>query len=513
MKKLIELFSQKKFDELIFIINKNFSQKKNINTKILNLFALALQGKGEIERSIKIFTKLSNLDKNNCYYLNNLGSSYYILGNYSEAENCFKKCIHLNPKYLSPYLNLAKIKIDLNDINNSINILLEAEDYCNLNDKIEIFFKIARTFRAQGEFERAKKYIRKILILDKNNSSAHKFLNTIIDYKNNGKEHLAELETVSSIDNLTPQDKTNIYFSLGKAYEQRSDFKKSASYYKRANVISKSLTKFEHSDLVKLIEDIKSSYGKVKSLKNYTTQSLKRIIFICGMPRSGSTLIEQILSSHNKVVAMGECNFLSEILNKFFLKDNELKKELLFDNFKNKKIDVQNEYLSKNFIKNNSSQVFTDKTLQNFFWIGYIKLFFPNCIVINTEREIKDNAFSIYKNAFNRSLSWTFDESDIINYYTSFKNLMFFWKSELPGFVHTIKYENLINNPDLEINKLITACNLELDKNCLKFYKNKNVVFTTSSVQVRNKISKKPINSYKNFYPYFSNFFDTLDKL
>ena len=512
MKKLIALFNQKKFEDLIEVIEKNYL-KKNTNTKILNLFGLALQGKGEIERSIKIFTKLSNKDKDNYQYLNNLGSSYYAWGDYFKAETCFKKSIFINPKYLPPHFNLAKIKIDLNQIHDSINVLLKALDNCDPNDKIKILFKIARVYRAQGEFEHAKKYTNKIFELDKNNSSAHKLLNTITDYNIDGGEHLIELERVSIIDNLTPQDKINIYFSLGKAYEQKLNFKKAASYYKKANVISKDLSKYENSELIKLIEDIKSVYNQIKLLKIYPPHSLKRIIFICGMPRSGSTLVEQILSSHNKVAAMGECNYLSEILNKYFLKGNELKKELMFNNFSKYRIDIQNEYLLKNFIKNSSLQVFTDKTLQNFLWIGFIKIFFPNSIIINTEREIKDNAFSIYKNAFNRTLGWTFNETDIINYFKLFKNLMFYWKSELPSSIYTIKYENLVRNTNVEVNKLIKFCNLEFDENCLNFYNNKNTVFTTSSFQVRKKISSRSIDIYKNFYPYYSNFFDTLDNL
>lgn len=90
---------------------------------------------------------------------------------------------------------------------------------------------------------------------------------------------------------------------------------------------------------------------------------------------------------------------------------------------------------------------------------------------------------------------------------------MFYWKSELPNSIYTIKYENLVRNTNIEVNKLIKFCNLEFDENCLNFYNNKNAVFTTSSVQVRKKISSRSIDIYKNFYPYYSNFFDNLDNL
>ena len=315
MKKLYELFQQKKFDEIITITKKYYLKKDFKNENIINFYGLALQSKGKIKRSLEVFIKLNKNNNNNISYINNLATSYYTLGDYKSAEFFFKKSISINPKYFPSYFNLKKIKIDLGEIEGAIAILLESVDYASDNQKIPIFFEIARIYRASGNFKYAKDYINKILFLDKNNSAAHNFLSTIINYSKDSEGHLYELERVSKSKNLSEQDSVNIYFALGKAYEQRSEFESSVFFYKKANLIKKNSSNFSLYELTKLVEDIKLVFNQIDLSKIYKPISSKRIIFICGMPRSGSTLVEQILSSHHQVFATGENKFLSIIFN------------------------------------------------------------------------------------------------------------------------------------------------------------------------------------------------------
>lgn len=513
MKKLYELFQQKKFDEIIAITKKYYLKKDFKNENIINFYGLALQSKGKIKRSLEVFTKLNKKNSNNISYINNLGTSYYTLGDYKSAEFFFKKSISINPKYFPSYFNLKKIKIDLGEIEGAIAILIDSLEHASDNQKIPVFFEIARIYRASGNFKYAKDYINKILFIDKNNSAAHNFLSTIINYSMDSEGHLHELERVSKSADLSEQDRANIYFALGKAYEQSLEFESSVSFYKKANFIKKNSSNFSLYELTKLIEDIKLVFNQIDLSKTYKPISSKKIIFICGMPRSGSTLVEQILSSHNQVFATGENKFLSIIFNKYYLNKNELKKNQIIEDINNKKANPQSEYLSNNSIKNSPYKIFTDKTLQNFYWIGFIKLFFPNSIIINTERKIKDNAFSIYKNAFNKNMGWTYDERDIVDYFRLYKDTMDYWKFKTPNFIYTLNYESLVNDTLHQIKSLLKVCNLEFDNNCLEYYKNKNTVFTTSSAQVREKISDKSVNSYKKYYLYLRNFFDSLDEL
>jgi len=515
MKKLIQLFNQKKYDEIINITKKNYDENNFENQTIINFYGLALQAKGQTKLSILVFKKLLKKNSTSHIFLNNLGTSYYNEGDFQSAELYFKKSIDISPKYFPPYLNLKKIYLEIQKPKKALNILLKALDVANDIEKIQFFFEIAKIYRAIGDFEEAKKIINKILILDSNNSRAHKFLSTITNYAFDNNNHLQQLEKILKLDKLSNQDYINIYFALGKAYEQKLEIDKSALFYKKANFITNKIVDYNNFDQIKLIDEIRSFFDQITSYELFKKKPNGiKIIFICGMPRSGSTLVEQIISSHKLVKATGENNYLSSIINKKYILKNSINNKKLSTDLSDLNNLIESEYFSKNLIRNSGYKIFTDKTFQNFYWIGFIKLFFPNSIIINTVRNFKDNAFSIYKNSFSHKImDWGYNEQNIVNYFRNYQNLMNYWNYKFPNFIHQINYEKIVSNPLFEINYLLKVCGLEFDENCLEFYKNNNSVFTTSNVQVRSKITTKAVNSHKKFYIYLSNFFDDLDKL
>ena len=170
------------------------------------------------------------------------------------------------------------------------------------------------------------------------------------------------------------------------------------------------------------------------------------------------------------------------------------------------------EYFKSLESKKNFYKVFTDKTYQNFLWIGFIKIFFAESIVINCKRNPKDVCFSIFKNTFKDiGMNWAYDQKDIATYFNIYSEMINFWEKKLPNFIVSLDYELLISNPEKEIRNLIKNCGLDWDDNCLKYYDNKNVVKTTSSVQVRKRIYTSSKNSYLNYEKYFSEMFDALN--
>ena len=168
--------------------------------------------------------------------------------------------------------------------------------------------------------------------------------------------------------------------------------------------------------------------------------------------------------------------------------------------------------LSKNFLSvKKSYKIFTDKTYQNFLWIGFIKIFFPNSIVINCVRNPKDVCFSIFKNTFNDTgMDWAYDQNDIATYYNIYSEMIKFWNKIIPNFIVNLDYDLLITNPESEIKNLISNCKLNWDDNCLNHHKNKNIINTTSNVQVRKKIYTSSKNSYLNYERHLSKMFDVL---
>ena len=149
-------------------------------------------------------------------------------------------------------------------------------------------------------------------------------------------------------------------------------------------------------------------------------------------------------------------------------------------------------------ISNNSRKI-TDKLPINFKWIGLIKLILPNSKIIHCFRNPRDNCFSIYKNYFTgKKLNFAYDLNNIVQFYLLYNDLMKYWHKNLTNFIYDIKYEDLIESPDKEIKKLLKFCKLPWNDSCLKFYNNMRPIKTASDIQVRSKIYKSSINSWKN---------------
>jgi hypothetical protein len=238
------------------------------------------------------------------------------------------------------------------------------------------------------------------------------------------------------------------------------------------------------SELKEPIKEIEKSKKEIKP------------IFIVGMPRSGTSLLEQILSNHPLVFGAGEVNTLhSSFLNLF---SPEIEGKSLFD--KLQKIRIL--YLDHLSIMT-EKRIITDKLPLNFMWIGFIAYMFPTAKIIHITRDPIATCFSIYKTLFsNGSLNFSYDENDIIEFYKLYEDIMQFWIKHLPDNLFTIRYEDLVDNPKTAIQKVFSYIDLSYDGNILDIENNTRSVTTASDLQIRDKIYK---NSSKSWMEYEKN--------
>tara|TARA_B110000238_G_scaffold164170_1_gene178994 strand:- start:693 stop:1400 length:708 start_codon:yes stop_codon:yes gene_type:complete len=231
------------------------------------------------------------------------------------------------------------------------------------------------------------------------------------------------------------------------------------------------------------------------------------------MPRSGTTLVEQIISAHKDVYGAGELSYLSQSIQKNFFDQNfKLNREKVLTKLNEETNDVEKFYNKQLDYHKSNLKFATDKAPQNYKWIGIMKLFFPNCKVIHCVRNPEDNCLSLYKNNFPSStMNWAFDEEDIGQYYNGYKNLMNFWKTKTPNFIYDLSYENLVKNQKEEIKNLINFCKLDWDPDCLEFYKkNKTPIKTISINQARKPIYDNSINSSQLYLKHLPILFNLL---
>ena len=476
---------------------------------LYNLLGLTLTNLNKLDEAIKYFNEGLEVDKNYAEIYSNLGNVYRVKGEVITAENHFKKSIKLNNKLPETYNNLGNLYRSMRKHKEALPCYKKS---FQINSNFyPAYYNYGVVCLSLGLFEEAKIHLKKSIKINPNFFEAHRILSKVLKYKPS-EEHLDQLKKIFKNSDIDKIKKKEIAFALGKAFEDIENFDDSFKCYSEGNYLHRKSITYKITDEKKEFELIKESFNKnILNLIKPINHSNMKIIFILGMPRSGTTLIEQIISSHKDIYGGDELPFMPNLVNKYFYKDNlfnfrKLKSFSAID-FKN----IGNEYLDKIKSITKNKKVITDKLPINFKWIGFIKLILPNSVIINCNRNPKDTCFSIFKNFFiNKKIKFAYNLDEIVNFYNLYQDLMLHWKKTYPNCYFDVQYEKIIQNTEVEIKSLIQNCNLKWDPNCLKFDQNKRAIQTASDTQARNKIYKNSIESWKNYKKYLDNYFDKI---
>jgi tetratricopeptide (TPR) repeat protein len=494
---IINLYKSEKYEELILkskILIKKFPEQIIFH----NAASLSLSALGKNEEAKKILKKALGVSPNDINVLNNLGLIYFNTNENEIARTYFEKALSINEKFVDVLINLGNLNLKENKIQLAKANYEKALEINSSNEKNEsIFVGLAQFFHQTGDFQNALIYYKKAKDINPKNFLADREISTIYKYKNKDDPHIKEMENRLKIEN----DKKvlmNLSFALAKAYEDLREYKKSFNFLKYANDAADKTIDYNINNDVELFSKIKNIYNKIKNKPSLKSE--KKIIFILGMPRSGTTLAEQIISSHADVYGCGELTFLSEGINKYLFND-EKKIEENFDHYlENSLHAIQKHYLDKIKIFDYNKKFITDKAPLNFRWIGIIKNIFPNSKIIHCSRNKMDTCFSNYKNFFSSSLlGFTYNLQKLGKYYTLYEDLMLFWKEHFGKNIFDLDYENIIINQKDQTRKLLDFCELDWDENCLSPQKNKKIISTASIAQARLPVYKSSINKWKNY--------------
>ena len=285
----------------------------------------------------------------------------------------------------------------------------------------------------------------------------------------------------------TPAVQMNIAYILSMYYERQKNTDKAFMYLKMGNDIASKSVPYHHAQTEAQFEQMKSIFNadflssmRVKQLSDESP------IFILGMPRSGTTLIEQILSSHSKVRAEGEIIDLRESFTKH---QRVLKSDISPEERVSACRNIMADYLD-NVRGRQSSEFFTDKMPYNFIFVGAILSAMPKAKVIHCTRDPIETCFSIYKQNFAGNHAYTNDLINLAKYYKSYQHLMAHWKHVFGDRIYEANYEQMVDDSESEIAKLLEYCDLEAEEACFEFHKNKRTVRTASVAQVRQPIYK-----------------------
>ena len=467
---------------------------------LYNLLGLILAEQKKDTQAIKCYEKGISVDPNYGMIYNNIGLLFFkdkSSDGIKNAEGFYKKAISLDKKIPEPLNNLGNLYEYLNKINEAIECYKKAIE---INSRFSYaHHNLGTAYVAIGKFKEAKIHFKESIKLNPDFAVTHRSLSRITKYTLND-DHFTELK--KAYENLSEHNtgqKIELGYALGKAYEDIKNFKQSFAYYSEANFLQRKKINFSIKNEEKNFYNIKKFYNK-ELFKKYKNSGFKEYspIFIIGMPRSSTTLVEQIMSSHSEVYGAEEVEFIPELMEKKFNSFKDLEK-------------IGEDYIIKMKKLSGGLNRTTDKLPINFLNVGFIKLILPKSKIIHCYRNAEDNCLSIYKNQFGGGkISFAYDIDEIVSYYNLYLDLIKYWKKTLPNFIYDIKYENLISNTKKEIKNLLINCELSWSNNCLKFYKNDRPIKTASDTQVRNKIYNTSIQSWKNYEKFLSKHFNKL---
>jgi tetratricopeptide (TPR) repeat protein len=323
-------------------------------------------------------------------------------------------------------------------------------------------------------------------------------------------------EIENALENTSLSEDGCIYmdFALGKIHDDLGKYEEAFEYYQRANKQERAKHTFHPKDHHEFISKIIKCFGKdfIRSSHDWSNPSQKPV-FIVGMPRSGTSLVEQVISSHPNAIGGGEIGFLFEYEKTLVSETRANTYPDYMEWFDRQDADaVADSYLKliENLSQKNEQCLrVTDKMPHNFLYLGLLHSIFPVARFIHCQRNPLDTCLSIYFQKFTLGHSYSYDLSEIGVSFAEYTRLMDHWDNVLPGVVHNIQYEDLIYKHEDSARRLIDFCGLEWHSKCLEFHKSSRPVLTSSNWQVRQPVYKSSLDRWKNY----DAFLDPLKKI
>ena len=428
-----------------------------------------------------------------------LAETYTESEKFGEALDAVQRVIKLQPNMPFGHMIRGSILGKKDDHEGAINAFKEALEI--EPEHIGSNMGLGNTLKTIGRYDEAVKSYKKCIEAQPLFSEAYWSLANLKTYSFDDDE-IKNMEKHVQSQDLTPASKAFFHIAIANAKEKQMKYGEAWYHFHTGNELRRTseiydsvTTQVTHDALIETFDE-----EFVNSTKGSGCQS-DAPIFILGLPRSGSTLIEQILASHSRVEGTRELPDISLLGRRLTkskppgIKYPDAVKHMTDE----EKTEYGESYLETSKRYRTDKPRFIDKMPNNFAHIGFIKTILPNAKIINAKRHPLDSCVSSFKQLFYKGQSWSYDLFEIGEYYLEYERMMDHWHSLYPGEIYDIQYENIVNNQEDESRALIEYCGLDWEDSCLRFYENKRSVNTASSEQVRQPIYKGAMYAWKNY--------------
>lgn len=476
-----------------------------------------------------------------CYLLGNIKADNH---DNTAAIEYFNNALNLNPSFGEAYFRLGEMHLRMGHIKDSVACLEKSVDFITPNYDPYVFY--GQVLTTAGEIEKAKNAYNRALEINDKNAGAIAGIASIHIHNRDFQAANDILLPIISANNIASIDIINAYqrickrfntcsllldymdyverecadtdanntsrirFSKAKVLEGMKDYNSAFREYEAANNLAKKY--YYPIELELAVNQVRSVFTYDYLLRSRQSRASNKYIFIVGMPRSGTSLVEQILDSHSEVYGAGELDCLQNITETMQSPDNFSHYPLCMPDLDEESLtDYANAYIDEvGTLVDTDAEIIIDKMPHNFMYAGLITQLFPESRIIHCKRDPIDNCLSIYFQNFNDAHAYANTLSNIAHHYKIYADLMNYWISILGERIHTVDYEKLVRDFDSESRSLVAHCGIEWEDSCSEFFKNRRHVSTASQDQVNKPLYTASIGRWRNYEKHITELTDQL---
>jgi len=496
------LQQDRRYEEAEHALRKAIAQKPSYVEAHNNLANLFVAQKKELE-ALRLLGDALKIAPTNSQTLLITARIQLRRGNFAAAEQATLAVLKQEPQNAEALAVLGQVLHETDRYEEAIDVLAKAVESDPENAEALNFYGVA--LKSVGRLDDARDYILRALKLNDSMFGAYANLNDLVDFsKDDGEElfnrmdAIFEASTDKEAEPLLP-----LHFAYAKALDDRGEHERALQHYIIGGRMKRAQLHYDEAETFGFFDAIRQAFPKeVFEHRKYEGLDDDRPVFIIGMPRSGSTLVEQVLSSHPEVHGAGEVKYLSRAIGQLRDRLPSLPKyPQMMAKITPAQLDlVARQYLEALTAGAGGSRRVTDKLLTNYFFVGFIHLLYPRAKFVNTLRDPVDTCLSGFTKLFKDDMPHSYDLAELGRYYCKYRELMEHWQAVLPeGVLTTVQYEDVVSDTEKQARALVDFIGLEWDPRCLEFHKSDRPVKTASVAQVRKPIYNTAVRRWKKY--------------
>jgi Tfp pilus assembly protein PilF len=430
-----------------------------------------------------------------------LAQCQLVLGNRDLVRKAIDDTVARAPGDVAVLVVAGSILNQIDDVHRAKEIFLRARQL--EPDNPSVLFNLATSLRFLGELDEAEEVIERVIRECPENNQSVLFR---ADLRRQTPEHnhVEDIESRIARGASDWKGEMNLYYALAKEAEDIGEYRKSFKALETGSGIRRRHLEYHVAKDVAVLDDIRRHYADEASCIGSGGFSDEAPIFVVGMPRTGTTLVERMLAGHSRVTSAGELHDFSSELVKEIQRLSQ-GKPVAKDRIVKASLNVDFARLGRNYVNAARQAVgaggghFIDKLPFNFLYCGLIRRALPNARIIHMVRDPMDTCYAVYKTLFGQAYPFSYDLDELAAYYIAYRRLMAHWHRVMPGWILDVAYEDVVEDSEKQGRRLVAHCGLDWEPECLEFHRSKTASTTASAVQVRQPVYSSSIQKWRHY--------------